>query len=63
MDTVKDAPFLPGKGEAFNILFDAFLLQKAIYELGYELNNRPDWGMIPIHGIHYILKTSPQEKG
>ncbi|MGA1841455.1 MAG: maltose alpha-D-glucosyltransferase [bacterium] len=53
--TVKDAPFLPGNEEEFNILFDAFLLQKAVYELGYELNNRPDWIMIPIKGIQYIL--------
>jgi maltose alpha-D-glucosyltransferase/alpha-amylase len=57
-NTVKDAPFLPGKEEEFNILFDAFLLQKAVYELGYELNNRPDWIMIPIKGIQYILSIS-----
>jgi maltose alpha-D-glucosyltransferase/alpha-amylase len=63
LDTVKDSPFLPGKGEEFNILFDTFLLQKAVYELGYELNNRPDWAMIPINGIHCILKASQQEKG
>jgi len=63
LDTVQDAPFLPGKGEEFTILFDAFLLQKAVYELGYELNNRPDWVMIPIQGIRYILKASSLEKG
>jgi predicted trehalose synthase len=30
---------------------DAHLLEKAIYELGYELNNRPDWIRIPLQGI------------
>ena len=30
---------------------DSFLLRKAIYELGYELNNRPDWVKIPLQGI------------
>jgi len=32
-------------------LLKALLLEKGIYELGYELNNRPDWMPIPIHGI------------
>ena len=33
------------------MLLDALLLEKAVYELGYELNNRPDWVKIPIQGI------------
>jgi maltose alpha-D-glucosyltransferase / alpha-amylase len=35
---------------------ETFLLEKAIYELGYELNNRPDWVLIPIRGIKYIMR-------
>ena len=31
------------------------LLEKAIYELGYELNNRPDWVRIPISGILHVM--------
>jgi len=54
--TVGDAAFLPKKTEDANVLFDAFLLEKAVYELGYELNNRPDWAIIPIKGINYILE-------
>jgi len=38
------------------VLFNAFLLEKAVYELGYELNNRPDWVLIPLRGIQYILQ-------
>jgi maltose alpha-D-glucosyltransferase/alpha-amylase len=30
------------------VLLDAHLMEKAIYELGYELNNRPDWVDIPL---------------
>jgi maltose alpha-D-glucosyltransferase/alpha-amylase len=37
------------------VLLDAFLLDKAVYELGYEINNRPDWVGIPIAGITRIL--------
>lgn len=36
-------------------LLDAFLLQKALYELAYELNNRPDWVLIPIRGILSLM--------
>jgi len=32
-------------------LLDAYLLEKALYELLYELNNRPTWLHIPIAGI------------
>jgi maltose alpha-D-glucosyltransferase/alpha-amylase len=32
-------------------MLDALVLEKAIYELGYELNNRPDWVRIPLQGI------------
>jgi trehalose synthase-fused probable maltokinase len=32
-------------------LLDVFLLQKALYEVAYELNNRPDWVSIPLRGI------------
>jgi maltose alpha-D-glucosyltransferase/alpha-amylase len=33
------------------------MTEKAIYELGYELNSRPDWAIIPLKGIASILKT------
>jgi maltose alpha-D-glucosyltransferase/alpha-amylase len=41
------------------ILLDAFLLEKAIYELGYELNNRPRWVDIPLAGIADVLGDEP----
>ena len=39
----RTAPFIPADELALKILLDVELLRKAIYELGYELNNRPNW--------------------
>lgn len=50
-----NAPFLPTSTEERRILLDAFVLQKAMYELSYELNNRPDWVRIPLRGILSLL--------
>ncbi|MGA1876134.1 MAG: maltose alpha-D-glucosyltransferase, partial [bacterium] len=43
LDTVNHAPFIPRERDELEILLQTFLLEKAVYELGYELNNRPDW--------------------
>jgi len=56
-NTVKDAPFIPKDREELDIMLRAYLLEKAIYELGYELNNRPDWIRIPIKGIKDLLEV------
>ncbi len=53
-----DAPFVPVAPADLRILLDAFLLEKAVYELGYELNNRPDWVKIPLQGILHTLATA-----
>ena len=55
--TVKDASFIPKNEETLVILLKAYLLDKSIYELSYELNNRPDWIEIPIKGIKQILSS------
>jgi maltose alpha-D-glucosyltransferase/alpha-amylase len=52
------APFLPKQGAAFRSLLEAFLLDKALYELRYELNNRPKWVCIPLWGILSLIQGS-----
>jgi maltose alpha-D-glucosyltransferase/alpha-amylase len=52
--------FLPASGEEMKILLDALLLEKAVYELGYELNNRPDWVKIPIQGILQLMAVAAE---
>lgn len=50
-ETISPNPeLLPGFEETQKLL-DAYLLEKALYELLYELNNRPTWLHIPIAGI------------
>jgi maltose alpha-D-glucosyltransferase / alpha-amylase len=49
------ASFWPETQEEFKVLLDAHLLEKAVYEIGYELNNRPDWVKIPVRGVLDIL--------
>jgi maltose alpha-D-glucosyltransferase/alpha-amylase len=53
--------FLPQEPEHLQILLDASLLEKALYELTYELNSRPDWVQVPLLGILQLLEaaTSP----
>ena len=48
--------FLPRTRQELEILLDAHLLEKAIYEVGYEVNNRPDWVRIPLQGILHLME-------
>ena len=56
--TVEDAAFVPKDRKEFEVLLRCFLLEKAVYEVGYELNNRPDWVTIPMRGIERLLKRA-----
>jgi maltose alpha-D-glucosyltransferase/alpha-amylase len=50
-ETVPGAEFLPSDSGDFRKLLDVYVLDKALYELLYELNNRPAWVRIPLKGI------------
>jgi maltose alpha-D-glucosyltransferase/alpha-amylase len=49
---------LTGTARSQRGLLDLFLLEKALYELRYELNDRPDWVAIPLHGILSLLQPT-----
>jgi maltose alpha-D-glucosyltransferase/alpha-amylase len=55
------ASFWPASQAEFQVLFDAHRLEKAVYEIGYELNNRPDWVRIPIRGVLEILEPTTRK--
>jgi maltokinase len=53
-----DSTLLPAGESAIANLLSIFELEKAIYELQYELDNRPDWVPIPVAGIRRLLEES-----
>ena len=55
LETV-DSGLLPSSIEAINRLLTVFELEKAVYELRYELDNRPDWVRIPVAGIQRLIE-------
>jgi len=57
LDLARQGTFLPPQDEELEVLLDALVLEKVVYELGYELNNRPDWVKLPLRGIHQLLET------
>jgi maltose alpha-D-glucosyltransferase/alpha-amylase len=57
LETAGSASFLPPAESAMKIMLDVELLRKAIYELGYELNNRPDWVNISFRVLLDLLNS------
>lgn len=56
IDKVQNENLNIGYKQEIEFLLDYCLLEKAVYELGYELNSRPRWTIIPLKGIASILK-------
>ena len=55
LEAVDSSLMPPGEGPTRTML-SIFELEKAVYELRYELNNRPDWVSIPVAGIARLLE-------
>jgi maltose alpha-D-glucosyltransferase / alpha-amylase len=55
LKSVAESRFMPGDQEETDLMLRTFMLDKAVYELGYELNNRPEWISIPLRGILELL--------
>jgi trehalose synthase-fused probable maltokinase len=54
-DATGGAVFRAGDPVLERALLDAFLLEKALYEVVYEINNRPTWLPIPLRGVLCLL--------
>jgi trehalose synthase-fused probable maltokinase len=59
LETV-DATLLPPGDAAVDRLLAVFELEKAVYELRYELDNRPDWVGIPVAGIERLMHQAAE---
>jgi len=51
-----DPTLLPSGSLAIERLLTVYELEKAVYELRYELDNRPDWVRIPVAGIQRLIE-------
>ena len=63
MQTTATARLVPTEAADFENLLQPFLLEKAVYEVGYEMNNRPDWLAIPMRGIFQVLGSAVATSG
>jgi maltose alpha-D-glucosyltransferase/alpha-amylase len=57
LEAADEAEFLPKVQEELQVILDLYLLEKAVYEVSYELNNRPDWLRIPFRGIRQLMNA------
>jgi 1,4-alpha-glucan branching enzyme len=71
LSATRGTQVVPQDPAAMSALLELFLLEKGIYEVGYEMNNRPDWVDIPLEGLREILgsedgpsdPTPPMQQG
>ena len=61
LECVRSAPLLPRNPDHLRALLDALLIDKAIYEIGYEINNRPKWVAVPLSGMLQLLSSPPRD--
>jgi maltose alpha-D-glucosyltransferase / alpha-amylase len=55
LDAMRGSALVPESREEVGLLLDVYLTEKALYELGYELDHRPLWVGIPLRGILEVL--------
>jgi maltose alpha-D-glucosyltransferase/alpha-amylase len=56
MHVVRASDLLPHNDDALRTLFTAYMIQKALIEIEYEIEHRPDWLRIPVVGILALLE-------
>ncbi|HEX4454125.1 MAG TPA: maltose alpha-D-glucosyltransferase [Kofleriaceae bacterium] len=59
LERAAGARFVPKHDADTLLLIEFFLLEKCVYEIGYEINNRPDWVDIPLRGLLALLGPRP----
>jgi maltose alpha-D-glucosyltransferase/alpha-amylase len=62
LEYIESSSLIPKDRSEMNKLLSVYLLEKAVYEIGYEMNNRPDWLAIPLKGILFEIGAIDSEK-
>ncbi len=62
LETAGNASFIPEEEDQMHDLLAVYTIEKAIYELDYEVNNRPDWLHIPLYGLKMIMDDLIEKK-
>ena len=57
LDRVAGTHLVPSNDTDLEMLLRFFLFEKCIYEISYELNNRPEWVEIPMRGLRALLQS------
>ena len=60
LEMLPQARLVPEDPKQLKILLDAFLLDKAIYEVGFELDIDSEWVHVPLLGIQQLLEEEPE---
>jgi maltose alpha-D-glucosyltransferase/alpha-amylase len=55
VEAIQGCPVYPQDSPTAQTLLELFVLEKAFYELRYELANRPDWAHVPLGGLYELL--------
>jgi len=58
LEALGPSPLLPQSDESRQLLLEFYEIEKAIYEVEYELNNRPEWLRIPLTGLANIIAAA-----
>jgi maltose alpha-D-glucosyltransferase/alpha-amylase len=57
LESAGEAPFVPRDRAHLQVLLNTFVLEKALYEVAYEVNHRPGWARIPLEGIVELVEA------
>ena len=58
LETVQGSSIIPENQTDLDMLIQTFILEIALYHLDYELNNRPEWAIVPIKMIKRVLDNN-----
>ena len=56
LTVIEGTRLIPEDPVQLKTLLDTYILDKVVYEIGYELNNRPDWVKVPFQGILQLME-------